>query len=103
MITMKRVDSKHILVLDVTTDKSHLVSMLDSEQKPILTFDKDLYCFDSNGTNIAKIRLNPDSQWIVSSQFDFEIEPVSFNIPKSVFCIEAAFCKKWLETQFVLS
>lgn len=100
---MKRVDSKHILVLDVKTDKSHLVSMLDSEQKPILTFDKDLYCFDSNGVRIAKIRLNTDSQWIVSSQFDFEIEPVSFGVPDSVFCIEAAFCKKWLETQFIPS
>ena len=36
MITMKRVNKYHILVLDTKTDKSHLVAIEDESKTPIL-------------------------------------------------------------------
>ena len=99
MITMKRVNKYHILVLDTKTDKSHLVAIEDESKTPILSFDSSLNCFDRNGKIIGHIKSDKDQNWIMPNNFGFEIEPVPQYLAESTFTIEAQFCQKWLELQ----
>ena len=92
MITMKRVNKYHILVLDTKTDKSHLVAIEDESKTPILSFD-------SNGKIIGHIKSDKEKNWIMPNNFGFEIDPVPQYLAESTFAIEAQFCKKWLELQ----
>lgn len=95
---MRRIDKDHLLILDINTDKSHLVAMLDENQTPILTFDNAMYCKDAQGNIIGHVTMHKNS-WIAENSLGIEVEPVSCIKVEGNFDVEAQFCKKWLELQ----
>jgi hypothetical protein len=95
MITIKRVDSKHVLQMDSSTDKMHFVHI--ESKKSLLTFCKDLICRNENNERIARIKL-VNNQWIVETELNIETEPANFN-SDALFSLEASFCQKWLSLQ----
>lgn len=99
MIPMKRIHRTHVLLLDIKTDKSHLVAVDDFEQTPILTFDSSLNCTDSEGKAVAHITTNREGNWFIKNELGIETTPVSMNEKEGVFKVEAEFCQKWLELQ----
>lgn len=99
MITMKRIQRTHVLLLDTKTDKSHLVAVDDFEQTPILTFDSNLNCTNSEGKYVARISTNREGNWVIKNELGIETQPVSMNESEGVFKVEAEFCQKWLALQ----
>lgn len=97
---MKRVGSKHVLYLDIDTDKSHLFAVNDYDHKnKLVTFDSSLNILDKDGKNIGYIT-SKDGNWIVGeNSFGIVTNPVDMNKAEGVFEVETDFCLKWLEKQ----
>lgn len=96
MITMKRIGRTHALLLDISTDKSHMFACDDFEQKnPILTFDSNLTCRDSDGNIVCHLS-SRDNYWTSLNSLGIVTDPVSLDSVDGLYDVEAQFCEKWL-------
>lgn len=93
---MKNVGRTHFLALDINTDKSHLFAR-DNRETPILTFDSNATCIDSQGKIVCRLITDNQSNWITKNSLGILTDPVSMNKNEGIFDVEAQFCEKWLE------
>lgn len=96
MITMRRVGENHILKLCTIEDTTHLYSLVDFSDKPILTFDSSTNCWDGNGELQCRIQYVGEN-WETVTELPIKTKPVPFSKMEGVFDIEAEFCYHWLQ------
>lgn len=106
MIPIQSINETHILVLDTTTDKTHLkqraeFSENNESNEPLLTFDSNLKCTDKDGKHVARITTDINRNLVVKNELGIVTEPVSMLEYQSIYTVEAEFCKKWLELRKV--
>ena len=103
MTPIQSIDDIHILVLDATTDKTHLKKWAEFSEnnEPLLTFDSTLKCMDKDGKIVGRIVMDINRNWVVKNELGINTEPVPMMEKNSVFTVEADFCKQWLNLQKV--
>lgn len=94
---MRRVGDNHILVLDTSTDESHL---LNFDEEILFTFNSSTEGYTPDGKILCRLQVS-NTNWICKNELGIECAPVPFNLPEGVFDIEAEFCEKWLQLQDV--
>ena len=97
MIAIRRVGKEHVLMLDISTEKSHLIDFMDESEIPILTFDSSTNCWDPDGNLQCRIRTNGYGNWFADNSFGIVTRPVSMEKPGGAFDVQADFCLKWME------
>lgn len=93
-IPMRRVGDNHALVLDINTDKSHLVRN-DDRTNYLFTFDSSTNGMLPDGTVVCRLRVEGHA-WAAKNELGIVTTPVNFNEMEGVFDVEADFLKQWL-------
>lgn len=95
MLLMKRVGENHILVLDPTTDESHLMNL---NEEILFTFNSSCDGYTPDKKTLCRLQVR-NNHWVCNNYLGIECKPVSFDLVEGVFDIEAEFCEKFLELQ----
>lgn len=96
-IFMRRVGKHHSLVLDTSTDASHVISL---KGEILLTFDSSLYVYEGESTDkpsIAKISVKGEDWVTLPNTLGITTDPISFRSAEGTFDVEQQFAQKWLE------
>lgn len=100
MIHMRNVGRHHVLMLDINTDKSHVMER--KTDKVVMIFDSSAYGFDEKGEQICHLTTNHKSEWVVDNELGIETTPVCMKRHvDGIYDVEAEFALKWLEQQQV--
>lgn len=97
-IHMRRVDSKHSLVLDINTDMSHLIRNEDPDTH-LFSFDSGGDGRDQSGDIRARVRMRNNTIDIENSM-GIVIEPVSASLHDAYFRAETDFLAQWLVVRY---
>ena len=103
MTPIQAIDDTHILVLDRTTDKTHLKQWAEFSEnnEALLTFDSTLKCTDKDGKIVGRIITDIHRNLVMKNELGINTEPVPMIEKNSIFTVEADFCKQWLKLQKV--
>lgn len=104
MKPLQYINDTHILVLDTTTDKTHLKQCAEFFENPetLLTFDSNLKCTDKDGKIVGRITTDINRNLVMKNELGINTEPVPMMEYQSIFTVEADFCKQWLNMQKVV-
>lgn len=96
---IKRIDKDHALGFNVDTDSSYVFAVEDPQETPLLTFDSDAACQDSEGQIVARLKLDAQQCWYTQNDLGITTKPVSIDKVEGIFEVEAEFARKWLALQ----